>query len=105
MADVDNEQVVEDADADTQDVTEEEKTDEEQVVEDTDADTGDVERTLDDVISRIDDLEKVVNDKFDGIAKLFISSGAVVTDEDEAPVAEEDETSDSETLDELDYNL
>lgn len=103
MADIDNKDVIEDADADTKDVDEAEKTDEEQEVEDTDADTADVERSLDDVLSRIDNLETAINDKFDGIAKLFISSGVVVTDE-EPPVVEESEESE-ETLDELDYNL
>lgn len=102
MADMTKEDVVKDDDADTRDIDDASKTDEEQTVEDTDVDTKDVERSIDDVLGKIDALESLISEKFDDVAKLFISSGATVTETE--PVVET-VTEDEETLEDLDYNI
>lgn len=103
MADM-TDDVIKDDDADTRDIDDATKADEEQAVADTDEDAKDVDRSIDDVISKIDGLESLISSKFDDVAKLFISSGATVSETVETPVTtvEEDE---GENLEDLDYSL
>lgn len=107
MADYDdNKDIVEDTDADTQDVDDDAKTDEEQVVEDTDADTSDIDAKIDKLMSAIDALSTLVSDKFDAYGKMLIGSGATVTETETVVEPAEEETSEGEeTLEDLDYTI
>lgn len=78
----DEEQIVEDTDADTKDVTESEKTDEEQIVEDTDADTKDVDDKIESLGNKIDALSELIAESFEKISNVILRSGAVETVDD-----------------------
>lgn len=106
MADYDDKDVVEDTDADTEDVAEDVKEDEEQEVEDTDADTRDADDKIDKVLYAIDALTTLINDKFDAYGKMLIGSGATVTEtETVVEPSETEETEGDETLEDLDYTI
>lgn len=105
MADLTDKDVITDDDADTRETDDDTKNDEAQVVEDTDADTKDVDRSLDEVISKIDTLEDLISAKFDDVAKLFISSGATVTEAPPVIETNENNEEDAKRLEDLDYSL
>lgn len=92
-------------DATSEPTTDEEtKNDEEQVVEDTDADTKDVSMLIDAVLDKLDAMNTAINQRFDDLGAVMIASGAVITEGagDDVEPASEDEY---ESLADLDYTL
>ena len=109
----DNEKIVEDSDADTNDVIESEKEDTQNEVEDADADTRDIERTnsaeFAALIDRMNILEKLVSELSGSITSLkdaqavMIENGAVINDSTQ--LDDSDDIDDFRSISELDLSL
>lgn len=106
----DDEKIVEDSDADTNDVIESEDEDTQNEVEDIDADMRDVERTeFAALIDRMDILEKMVSELSGSITSLkdaqavMIENGAVINDSTQ--LDDSDDIDDFRSISELDLSL
>lgn len=108
-----NKDIVEDTDADTEDVVESEENDTETEVEDTDADTRDIERNsaaeFSALMERLEILEKMVQNLSGSITSIkdaqavLIENGAVV--QDNTPLDEVDDLDDFRSIADLDLTL
>lgn len=109
----DDEKIVEDTDADTNDDIESEQNDMEKEVEDTDADTRDIERDssaeFSTLMDRLGNLEKMVETLSGSIAAIrdaqsvMIDNGAVI--QDSTPLDDSDDIDDFRSISELDLSL
>lgn len=98
----DEEEIVEDTDADTSDDMEASKTDEEQIVEDTDADTRDIDKKIEELGAKVDEIMGALSEGFDTISNVMLRSGAVVNT---GTTAADIESEIADEVDEFDWTL